>query len=132
MPWCNGSVALVGNSWLAIAQWFIAAERPPHLKCIAPFEGASDAYRESLCRGGVPQPQFSAFVRHQLVGTLIVDPYYTSILIDAKVAANRRMSLGCLQSIPMSTNTGKTREQTLAVSTYRHSYLLAIRQCCIR
>ncbi|KUL87572.1 hypothetical protein ZTR_04589 [Talaromyces verruculosus] len=40
MPWCNGSVAFVGNSWLAIAQWFIAAQRPPHLKCIAAFEGA--------------------------------------------------------------------------------------------
>ncbi|KAE8386322.1 Alpha/Beta hydrolase protein [Aspergillus alliaceus] len=28
LPWCNGKVALVGNSWLAISQWSIAAERP--------------------------------------------------------------------------------------------------------
>jgi putative CocE/NonD family hydrolase len=27
-PWCNGRIGFAGNSWLAIAQWFIAAERP--------------------------------------------------------------------------------------------------------
>ncbi|KAB8271712.1 alpha/beta-hydrolase [Aspergillus minisclerotigenes] len=56
--WCNGSVALVGNSWLGTTQWFIAAERPPHLKAIAPWEGLGDHYRESICRGGIPSPHF--------------------------------------------------------------------------
>ena len=51
--WSNGKVGLSGNSWLAIAQWFIAAERPPHLAAIAPWEGWSDAYREDVGRGGV-------------------------------------------------------------------------------
>jgi putative CocE/NonD family hydrolase len=68
MPWCNGSVAFVGNSWLAISQWFIAAQRPPHLKCIAAFEGASDIYRELICRGGVPQRAFLDFLADQLCG----------------------------------------------------------------
>ncbi|KAE8422997.1 alpha/beta-hydrolase [Aspergillus pseudocaelatus] len=68
MPWCNGSVALVGNSWLAMAQWFIAAECPPHLKCIAPLEGASDVYRELLCRGGVPQTAFWKFLADDFIG----------------------------------------------------------------
>ncbi|KAH8693345.1 Alpha/Beta hydrolase protein [Phaeosphaeriaceae sp. PMI808] len=54
LPWCSGHVALAGNSWLACTQWFIAAERPPHLTCILPLEGMSDLYREVLCRGGVP------------------------------------------------------------------------------
>jgi hypothetical protein len=51
--WSNGKVGLSGNSWLAIAQWFIAAEKPPHLAAIAPWEGLSDAFREDVGRGGV-------------------------------------------------------------------------------
>ncbi|KAF2851296.1 alpha/beta-hydrolase [Plenodomus tracheiphilus IPT5] len=57
-PWSNENVATVGNSWLAIMQWFIAADRPPHLKAIAPWEGASDFYRQTLARGGIPNPLF--------------------------------------------------------------------------
>ncbi len=37
--WCSGKVVMSGNSWLAVSQWFIAAERPPHLAAIAPWEG---------------------------------------------------------------------------------------------
>lgn len=69
LPWCNGSVAFVGNSWLGIAQWFIAAERPPHLKCIAPLEGAADFYRDIACRGGIPQMAFWDFVSDSINGT---------------------------------------------------------------
>ncbi|CAG7931568.1 unnamed protein product [Penicillium olsonii] len=68
MPWCNGSVGLVGNSWLGMAQWFIAAEQPPHLKCIAPLEGASDMYRELWCRGGIPQWPFWEFLAETMCG----------------------------------------------------------------
>jgi putative CocE/NonD family hydrolase len=35
-PWCNGSVAMWGGSWLGFTQWSTARERPPHLKAIAP------------------------------------------------------------------------------------------------
>ncbi|KAJ6035909.1 Alpha/Beta hydrolase protein [Penicillium herquei] len=62
-PWSNGCVAMIGNSWLATSQWFIAAERPPHLTCILPLEGLSDVYRETLCRGGVPYLPFWTFLR---------------------------------------------------------------------
>ena len=41
-PWCSGKVVMSGNSWLAVSQWFIAAERPPHLAAIAPWEGLMD------------------------------------------------------------------------------------------
>lgn len=51
-----------------MAQWFIAAENPPHLTCIAPLEGASDFYRETLCRGGVPFKPFWDMLRTCLVG----------------------------------------------------------------
>lgn len=63
LGWSNGHVALIGNSWLATAQWFIAAECPPHLSCILPLEGLSDVYRETLCRGGVPYTPFWEFLR---------------------------------------------------------------------
>ncbi|KAH7114915.1 Alpha/Beta hydrolase protein [Dactylonectria macrodidyma] len=57
-PWCNGNVALYGNSWLGTTQWLIAAEKPPHLKALAPWEGLGDYYRESICRGGIPDHAF--------------------------------------------------------------------------
>ncbi|SPO01415.1 probable acyl esterases [Cephalotrichum gorgonifer] len=52
MDWCNGNVGMAGNSALAISQWFIAAQQPPSLKAIAPWEGMGDMYREQFCRGG--------------------------------------------------------------------------------
>ena len=60
-PWCNGRVTMAGSSALAISQWHIAAEQPPHLACIAPWEGMSDMYRESLCEGGIPCIKFTNF-----------------------------------------------------------------------
>ncbi|KAI8073216.1 Alpha/Beta hydrolase protein [Gongronella butleri] len=64
-PWSTGKVGLLGNSWLAIAQWFIAAEQPPHLCAIAPWEGASDIYRDMACGGGIPSPTFSQWLREK-------------------------------------------------------------------
>ncbi|GIZ44589.1 hypothetical protein CKM354_000778300 [Cercospora kikuchii] len=52
-PWCNGSVGMAGNSHLAQSQWFVAAQRPPSLKAIAPWEGCADLYRETFVRGGI-------------------------------------------------------------------------------
>jgi predicted acyl esterase len=52
-PWCNGAVGMGGNSHLAIIMWFVAALNPPSLKCIAPFEGCGDLYREQFARGGI-------------------------------------------------------------------------------
>ena len=52
--WCNGKIALFGNSGVAMSQWRIAAENPPHLVCIAPWEATGDQYRESIMEGGIP------------------------------------------------------------------------------
>jgi hypothetical protein len=57
--WSNGKVGMTGNSWLAMAQWYTAAEQPPHLTCIAPWEGTSDIYREFVCCGGFPEVGFN-------------------------------------------------------------------------
>ena len=49
-----------GTSCLAVAQWFTAAEQPPHLVAINPWEGVSDVYRDLVMRGGMPDTGFAA------------------------------------------------------------------------
>lgn len=56
--WCNGKVSYAGNSWLSQTQWFIGAEQPPHLACLAPWEGWSDLYNDDVMRGGIMAPEF--------------------------------------------------------------------------
>ncbi|KAF5227388.1 hypothetical protein FOXYS1_16092, partial [Fusarium oxysporum] len=65
--WCNGSLGMVGNSWLAAAQWSTAIQHPPSLKAIAPWEGFTDFYRDVICRGGVPKNSFSKFIFDQTI-----------------------------------------------------------------
>jgi len=57
--WCTGKVAMSGTSYLAVAQWFTAAEQPPHLAAINPWEGVSDVYRDLVMRGGMPDIGFA-------------------------------------------------------------------------
>lgn len=52
--WCDGRVGLFGNSGVGMAQLRIAAQQPPHLVCIAPWEATGDLYRESMREGGIP------------------------------------------------------------------------------
>lgn len=56
--WSNGKVGLLGISYMAINQWLVAALQPPHLAAIAPWEGASDLYRESSSHGGIESNLF--------------------------------------------------------------------------
>jgi predicted acyl esterase len=57
-PWSNGRVGLLGVSYLAITQWAAAAERPPHLAAICPWEGFTDVYRDFARPGGVLEKGF--------------------------------------------------------------------------
>lgn len=51
--WCNGSVGMAGNSWLAIAQINFASRlEHPALKALAPWEGRNDVYRDTMAKGG--------------------------------------------------------------------------------
>jgi predicted acyl esterase len=52
-PWCNGNVGMLGMSYFAIAQYFTAAQQPPHLKAICAYEAYTDAYRHSGYHGGM-------------------------------------------------------------------------------
>ncbi|KIW95575.1 uncharacterized protein Z519_04160 [Cladophialophora bantiana CBS 173.52] len=60
-PWSNGRVGLCGVSYLAIVQWRIAQLNPPHLSCINPWEGYTDAYRDHTHPGGIPETKFLHF-----------------------------------------------------------------------
>lgn len=67
-PWCSGKIGMAGNSWLTVSQWFIAAEQPPHLAAIAPWEGFCDHYEEPGTRGGIPEPGFPEVIIKTFAG----------------------------------------------------------------
>ncbi len=56
--WSTGSVGLLGVSYLALSQWGAAAQRPPSLRAIVPWEGFTDPYRALLRPGGFPEVGF--------------------------------------------------------------------------
>jgi predicted acyl esterase len=66
--WSSGKVGMAGSSWLAISQWLAAAEQPPHLTCIAPWEGMTDLYRHLSARGGIPEIGFMEFLMQNMCG----------------------------------------------------------------
>jgi len=62
-PWCNGNVGMVGISYFGWIQTLTAALQPPHLKCIFPFNAATDQYRMLWYHGGI---RWESFVAHLL------------------------------------------------------------------
>lgn len=67
-PWSNGSVGMLGVSYLAMSQYKAAALAPSSLQAICPWEGFTDAYRDMFAPGGVVENGFSRIwqtgVRH--------------------------------------------------------------------
>jgi uncharacterized protein len=57
-PWSTGGVGLNGVSYLCMSQWRVAALRPPALKAIVAWEGATDLLREFAYHGGIPETGF--------------------------------------------------------------------------
>jgi uncharacterized protein len=51
--WSNGRVGGYGQSYYCWSQWFMAIVNPPSLKCIVPYDGAVDIYREVMYHGGI-------------------------------------------------------------------------------
>jgi putative CocE/NonD family hydrolase len=58
--WCTGKVGMIGESYYAIIRWLAAAQDPPHLECIAPFDGLVDLYRDAVYHGGIVSSNFLA------------------------------------------------------------------------
>jgi putative CocE/NonD family hydrolase len=51
-PWCTGNVGMIGISYFATIQIFVASEQPPHLKAIFPFDPSwMDLYRRAYPGG---------------------------------------------------------------------------------
>lgn len=71
--WCNGRIGMGGNSAVAMSQYRIAAQQPPHLACIAPWEATVDIFGKSLYEGGVPALSFNEFIVASLTGPNLVD-----------------------------------------------------------
>ncbi|MDC7786867.1 CocE/NonD family hydrolase [Rhodoplanes sp. TEM] len=71
-PWCNGKVGLIGISYFAINQWFVANHQPPSLAAIVPWEGFADLYRDALFHGGILNQfmtnWFVTHLCHHLIG----------------------------------------------------------------
>jgi predicted acyl esterase len=71
-PWCSGKVGLLGISYFAINQWFVANQQPPSLAAIVPWEGFADLYRDALFHGGILNQfmtnWFVTHLCHHLIG----------------------------------------------------------------
>ncbi|AJD43946.1 X-Pro dipeptidyl-peptidase protein (plasmid) [Rhizobium gallicum bv. gallicum R602sp] len=57
--WSDGNVGMIGNSSSGTLQFWVAAERPPHLKAIV-ASGVEDGYEDCFCVGGMLQLQTAA------------------------------------------------------------------------
>ena len=102
-PWCSGKVGMAGTSALAMVQWAIAAQQPPHLACIAPWEGTSDLFRESVFEGGIPSTSFAEHMIESLAGPNYTDdmaemarkePFMSDYWKD-KIADWKKISIPC-------------------------------------
>jgi predicted acyl esterase len=73
--WSTGAVGMIGMSHYAWSQWNAARTRPPHLKTIVAYDGATDMYRDWMYHGGIPIQGFlnawlfgSVLYQHELNG----------------------------------------------------------------
>ena len=57
-PWSNGRLALYGASYMAINQFFTAAQHPKGLKALFPVIPAEDVYRDVTWHGGAVDSGF--------------------------------------------------------------------------
>jgi predicted acyl esterase len=67
--WCDGNVGMIGDSYWAWIQYGVAAQSPPHLKCIVPHDGGTDMYRDAFYQGGIFNG--GEFANHWTVDTVL-------------------------------------------------------------
>lgn len=67
--WCNASIGMIGQSYFCFSQWNAARTRPPHLKTIVAYDGATDMYRDWLYHGGIP---IQGFLGNWLLGSVMM------------------------------------------------------------
>ncbi len=52
-PWCDGNIGMLGMSYFGTIQFLVAAQNPPHLKAIFPYDAHTDRYRHMFYHGGI-------------------------------------------------------------------------------
>lgn len=112
--WCNGRVGMGGNSCVAMTQFRVAAQQPPHLVCIAPWEATTDIYRESIFEGGIPALSFNEFIVASLTGPN---------KIDDQVAMGRKYPLMNAYWEDKIPDFKKIKIPTYACASYSHFHL---------
>jgi putative CocE/NonD family hydrolase len=53
LPWSDGAVGMVGQSYMAVVQYQAVATRPPHLRAMCPVSGSTSYFENSIWRRGV-------------------------------------------------------------------------------
>lgn len=67
-PWCDGNVGMVGVSYFGSIQPMVAAQKPPHLRAIMPWNAPADFYRECTHHGGIVQTFFHMLYTWSIAG----------------------------------------------------------------
>src|SRR3990170_4256181 len=67
-PWCDGNVGMLGMSYFGTLQFLVAAQNPPHLKAIFPYEAHTDLYRHQFYHGGMMNMFYIQWWGHVSVG----------------------------------------------------------------
>jgi len=73
--WSNGKVGGIGQSYYAMSQWFMGIQNPPHLACIAPYDGLNDPYRFMGYPGGIE----GAFLAYWMNASVRVPNLYPAL-----------------------------------------------------
>jgi uncharacterized protein len=69
LHWSTGNVGMIGMSYYCWSQWNAARTRPPHLRTIGAFDGATDMYRDWMYHGGIP---IQGFLNAWLFGSVLL------------------------------------------------------------
>jgi len=72
-PWSNGKVGMTGESYYGVVQWLAAAQQPPHLTCIAPYDAWVDPYRDVFFHGGIPTMGFPTWWLWDVRARMLLD-----------------------------------------------------------
>jgi putative CocE/NonD family hydrolase len=60
-PWSSGAVGMFGVSYPGTIQFWVAAQRPEHLRAIAPSASTNNGYAELAYPGGIPNTYLAAW-----------------------------------------------------------------------
>ena len=77
-PWSSGKVGLWGASYMAINQFFTAAQQPPHLRALFPIVPMADSYRDIVMTGGQVNTAFIPMWLGLVTGAGLVPPSDTA------------------------------------------------------